>query len=104
MDVENFSKWMIFFITYHEERGYLGLTKKMLLILNGHKSHVTMEVLLKEKSHGIDMISLPSHTSYGLESLDISCFNPFKQSCRVYRDFWQEEILATMQIRKIWLA
>jgi hypothetical protein len=27
---------------------------------------------------GLDMITLPSHTSHALQPLDVSCFNPFK--------------------------
>ena len=66
MDVENFSKWMDFFFTYYESRGNLSLIKMMLLILDGHKSHVILKVLQKAKTHGIDMISFPSHTSHEL--------------------------------------
>ena len=78
MDNENFSTWMTFFIRHHERRGSLRASKRMLLILDGHKSHVTMEVLLKAKSHGVDMVSLPFHTSHELQPFDISCFKPFK--------------------------
>ena len=88
MNAENFSKWMTYFIHYHETRGNLSHTKRMLLILDGHKSHITLEVLLKAKTHGIDMVSLSSHTSHELQPLDISCFKPFKQAFRGYRDAW----------------
>ena len=37
-----------------------------MIILDGHKSHISLEVLMKVKDHGIDMISLPSHTSHEL--------------------------------------
>ena len=91
MDVANFNKWMDYFLNYHESRRNLSLTKKMLLILDGHKSHVTLEVLQKAKAHGLDMVSLPSHTSHALQPLDISCFKPFKQSFRAYRDAWRRQ-------------
>jgi hypothetical protein len=32
------------------------------------------------------MITLPSHTSYVLEPLDVSCFKPFKTTFRKERD------------------
>ena len=86
MDAAIFNKWMDYFLNYHESRGNLSLTKRMLLILDGHKSHVTLEVLQKANAHGLDMVSLPSHTSHALQPLDISCFKPFKQSFRAYRD------------------
>ena len=90
MDVENFSKWMDSFLSYHKSRGNLSLTKRMLFILDGHKSHIFLEILLKAKTHGVDMVSLPSHTSYELQPLDISCFKSFKLSFRAYRNAWKE--------------
>ena len=36
MDAPNFRKWMTYFLNYHESRGNLLLTKRMLLILDGH--------------------------------------------------------------------
>ena len=72
MEATNFSKWMDYFLRYHEGRGDLFESNRMLLILDGHKNHVTLEVLLKAKTHGLDMVSLPSYTSHGLQSLDLS--------------------------------
>ena len=69
---------MIFFTKYHERKGNLGLIKKMLLVLDRYKSHVTLEVLLKAKNYRVDMVSLSSHSSHKLEPLDISCFKAFK--------------------------
>ena len=88
MDILNFSKWMSFFLNYHERKKSLSPTRRFLLVLDGHKSHVSLEVLLKAKEHGIDMVSLPSHTSHAMQPLDIACFKPFKQSFRAYRDMW----------------
>ena len=66
MDATNFSTWMTFFIRHHEKKENLGPIKKMLLILNGYKSHVTLEVLLKAKNHRVDMVSLPFLSSHEL--------------------------------------
>ena len=88
MDGQNFSTWMSFFITYYERRGSLGLTRRMLLILDGHKSHITLEVLLKAKKHGVDMMSLSSHSFHEMQPLDIACFKPIKQAFRAYRNIW----------------
>ena len=52
---------------------------------------MSLEILLLAKTHGLDMVSLPSHTSHELEPLDISCFQPFKQSFRAYRDAWTKK-------------
>ena len=82
---------MAFFLNYHESNRNLSHTKRMFLILDGHKSHVSLENLLKAKIHGVDMVSLPSYTSHELHSLNISCFKPLKQSFRAYRDAWSKK-------------
>jgi hypothetical protein len=37
---------------------------------------------------GLDIVSLPSHTSHALQPLDVSCFKPFKSAFRQIRDWW----------------
>ena len=67
----------------------LSPSMKHLLKLDGHKSHVKLEVVEQARRKGMDMLSLPSHTSHGLQSLDVSCFGPFKQSFRTFRNAWK---------------
>ena len=50
---------MSFFIPHHQRKESLELTKRMLLIFDGYKSHVTLKVFLKAKDNGVDMVSLP---------------------------------------------
>jgi hypothetical protein len=59
-----------------------------LLILDGHGSHVTMDVVKAARSVGLDLLTLPSHTSHAMQPLDESCFKPFKQAFRLLRDVW----------------
>jgi hypothetical protein len=50
-----------------------------LLILNGHGSHVTFEVMGQAQKFGLDMVILPLHTSHPLQPLNVSCWiNLFK--------------------------
>jgi hypothetical protein len=44
----------------------ISLTNKHLLIFDGHGSHVILEVIEQVKKFGLDMITLPSHTSHAL--------------------------------------
>ena len=81
-----FSKWMDHFIEQLEESGNLSPINRHLIILNEHKSHVTLEVIQKAKAHGIDMLSLPSHTSHALQSLYVTCFKPFESAFKGYRN------------------
>ena len=85
IDVVNFSKWMSFFFNYHKRRKTLSPIRRFLLILDGHKSYVTLNVLLKAREYGSEMVSLPSHPSHKMQPLDISYFKPLKESFKTYR-------------------
>ena len=58
------------------------------MILDGHNSHVTLEVVHKCRVVGLDLLTLPSHTSYRLQPLDVDVFAPFKRYFKKYRDVW----------------
>ena len=83
-----FSKWMDHFLSKLRERGLMSTSDRHLLVLDGHKAHLTLEVVSKAKKHGVDMLPLPSHTSHGLQPLDVSCFKPFKVAFRAYKNLW----------------
>jgi hypothetical protein len=69
-------------------RGGLSPAQRHLMVLDGHTSHVTLNVIIKAYEAGLDMVTLPSHTSHALQPLDVACFRPFKTAFRVYRDIW----------------
>jgi hypothetical protein len=65
---------------------------------------VTMDVVKTARAVGLDLLTLPSHTSHAMQPLDVSCFKPFKQAFRLLRDVWMlrnkscgapKEVLAT---------
>lgn len=60
--------------------------KPALLILDGHASHLNIEVLDKATEKGITMISLPPHCSHRLQPLDVGVFGAFKE---MYNDQFQ---------------
>ena len=72
-----------------EKEGVLSSSMRHLIILDGHKSHVNLKVLEKVRRKGVDMLSLSSHTSHGLQPLDVSCFGPFKHFFRAFRNAWR---------------
>lgn len=51
----------------------------ILLIFDGHKSHVTMPVINWAKEHNVIMFVLPAHTSHILQPLDVGCFGPMQR-------------------------
>jgi hypothetical protein len=83
-----FSSWIAHFVEALESRGRISPTNRHLLILDGHNSHVTLDVVYKAKQNGLDLLTLPSHTSHCLQPLDCSVFRPFKCAFRGYRDAW----------------
>jgi hypothetical protein len=52
------------------------------LVLDGHGSHVTLEVVEQAHEFGLDMITLHAHTFHALQPSDVSCFKPFKIAFR----------------------
>jgi imidazoleglycerol phosphate dehydratase HisB len=83
-----FSQWISHFIKSLESRGGVSPTNRHLLIVDGHNSHVTLEVVHKAMQVGLDLLTLPSHTSHRLQPLDVSVFGPFKRAFKRFRDTW----------------
>jgi hypothetical protein len=50
-----------------------------LLMLNGHKSHVSGDFELYCKKHNIITLYMPAHSSHIFQPLDVACFGPLKQ-------------------------
>ena len=70
MDSFQVMEWMDYFINRMKEKGGVPPIERHLVILDGYKSHVSLEMLQKAKANGIDMVSLSSCTSHELQSLD----------------------------------
>jgi hypothetical protein len=83
-----FESWISHFISILKETTGIDERNRHLFILDGHNSHVTLEVVTLAMNSGLDIISLPSHTSHALQPLDVSCFKPFKSAFRQIRDSW----------------
>jgi hypothetical protein len=54
------------------------LSSRDILILHGHNSHVTLEVVIEARGAGLDLVSLPSHMLHPLQPLDVSMLKPSK--------------------------
>lgn len=63
----------------------------ILLILDNHVSHRSLEVLKFCRANGIHMLSFPPHTSHRLQPLDVSVFRPFKLSANQLCEDWVTE-------------
>jgi hypothetical protein len=89
MTCQLFKSWIGHFVKNVRDCG-LGIssTCRHLFILDGHGYHVTTGVVKTARSVGLDLLTLPSHTSHILQPLDVSCFKPFKQAFHLERDVW----------------
>ena len=50
----------------------------MLLILDNHDTHISIETVDLAKNNGVVMLTLPPHCSHKLQPLDRSVYGPFK--------------------------
>ncbi|CAB4032795.1 tigger transposable element-derived 6-like [Paramuricea clavata] len=61
----------------------------VLLILDGHKSHTKcLSTIEFARENGIEMVSLPPHTSHKLQPLDRSFFKPLKSAFNTACSSW----------------
>lgn len=60
--------------------GGVSTNNKHLLILDSHCSHISATALDTCIKMGLDIITIPSHSSHHMQPLDVSCFKPFKQN------------------------
>ena len=53
--------------------------QKMLLLFDGHKSHICPDVRRWAVENNVILFLLPPHSSHKLQPLDVSCFGPLKK-------------------------
>ena len=79
IDRELFNLWF-----NHHFLAYAPPARPLLLLLDGHLSHYSPDVVDKAASEGVVMFCLPPHSSHLKQPLDRVCFGVLKK-------FWQEE-------------
>ena len=62
------------------------IPRPILLIYDGHSSHISYRILQLAKLNGISIIKLPPHTSHLLQPLDLGVFKPVKTIWRKILD------------------
>ena len=55
----------------------------VLLLLDGHKSHIAVDIIHWAQQHNIIIHILPAHTSHILQPLDVGCYGPLQ---RIYNN------------------
>lgn len=72
VNAELFLMWLQFFVKS------IAPSRLVLLILDGHSSHMSIEAIEFARSKDIHMLSIPTHTTYILLPLDVGPFKSFK--------------------------
>ena len=60
----------------------------VLLLLDNHSSHLSIETVVFAKNNGVVMLSFPPHCTHKLQPLDVSVFGPFKKYLASAQDAW----------------
>ena len=79
-----FVKWLSHFISHVKP----SPTDKHLIILDGHCSHKTIEVIDLARKHGVDILVLPLHTTHRLQPLDVVFYKPLSDNYNTTADRW----------------
>lgn len=60
----------------------------ILLLLDNHVSHRTLDVLTYCQDNGIHMLSFPPHCSHRLQPLDVAVFGPWRKAANKLCKDW----------------
>ena len=73
VDSELFTKWM--------EKIFLKFAvpeRPIILFIDGHKSHINLDVVDMARNNNVILFCLPPHTTHALQPLDVAVFKSFK--------------------------
>ena len=71
MDQELFADWFLYHFLEHAVT-----SRPLMLLLDGHSSHYTLELVKLAAEHHVLIFCLPPHTTADSQPLDTSCFKP----------------------------
>jgi hypothetical protein len=71
-----FKQWLERAVVLWQPRRQLreGVLEPLVLVVDGHVSHVSLEALTVAERAGVHMLLLPAHTSHTTQPLDVACF------------------------------
>lgn len=81
-----FEKWLNAFVKQIKH-----LEKPVLVLFDGHGSHLTYNVTRIARDNGIILLCLPPHTSHALQPLDVGVFAPMKNDWKNILKTWYRE-------------
>lgn len=78
------------FITHFIDNVKPSIEKPVLLLLDNHQSHLSVEALDLAANNGVHILSFPPHCSHRLQPLDVSVFGPVKTYYKSQCAAWQK--------------
>ena len=75
MNQELFAEWFL-----HHFLEHVASSRPLMLLLDGHSSHYSLELVKLAAAHNVVMFCLPPHTTANTQPLNTSCFKPLKTS------------------------
>lgn len=80
-------------------------SEHILLIFDGHASHVSLDVIEWAKENKVVLFVLPPHTSHALQPLDVGCLGPFKATyymeCNLFMARTRGEVITKYNIAEL---
>ena len=83
-DSSLFVKWLEHFVTFTN----CSPASPQIIIMDGHHSHKTLSAILFAREHGIQLITLPPHSTHKMQPLDRTYFKSLKCAYRAECDSW----------------
>ena len=87
MTCENFIDFMRHFVNHAKPSSQ----HPVLLLLDNHHSHISLDVINYAKDNHITLLSFPPHCSHQLQPLDKAVYGPFKTFINAASDNWMRE-------------
>ena len=84
MDTAIFVKYLHHFISHVKP----SESNPCLMILDGHASHKSLEVVTVAKENNITLLTIPPHTSHKIQPLDVCFYGPLKKRYNRELDKW----------------
>jgi len=84
MNSDLFLRWLEHFLTF----AHPTKESPVLILLDGHSSHKSLDVINFCRTNHIYLISLPPHTTHKLQPLDRTFMKPFKNAYHERCDMW----------------
>lgn len=94
MENDLFAKWL--------EKSFVPEIKKLpgqhILIIDGHKTHLTIRAIEFCMKNNISLICLPAHSSQILQPLDVGVYNHVKVTWRaILREYYEESSFSNLE-------